>query len=93
MSVEVFQQTPPARPYRFELLPEDALASALQLLEGPLGERDSRRSDAAVSRGIDRALAFADARRCDQRAEAGPCTQHILRPDLRPGYQSVRRLE
>lgn len=67
MSVEVFHATPPARPYRFELLPEDAMASALELLEQPL-DAVPEEVDGAVERGLGRALAFADSQAAEQRA-------------------------
>lgn len=67
MSVEVFQATPPARAYRFELLPDDAMDSALELLEQPLDGAVPEELDAAVGRGLMRALAFADAHVSEQR--------------------------
>jgi len=67
LSVEVFRATPPSRSYRFELLPDDAMASALQLLDQPLGDDVLQGLDTAVARGLARALAFADAQATEQR--------------------------
>lgn len=67
MSVEVFRATPPSRSYRFELLPDDAMASALQLLDQPLGDDVPEELDAAVTQGLARAMAFADAQAAEQR--------------------------
>lgn len=68
MSVEVFQADPPARPYRFELLPEDAMSVALELLEHPAGDTVPEELDRALGRGFERALAFADAQAEEQRS-------------------------
>lgn len=61
-----FQATQSARPYRFELLPEGAMASALELLNEPSGDV-SGELDGAVTRGLQGALAFADAQAAEQR--------------------------
>lgn len=67
MSVEVFRATPESRPYRFELLPDDAMASALQLLDQSFGDDVPEELDAAIARGLARALAFAEAQAAEQR--------------------------
>lgn len=66
MSVEVFRATPPPRAYRAELLPDDAMTSALHLLERP-GDAVPEVLEAAVGRGLERALAFAAAHAAEQR--------------------------
>ena len=68
MTVELFQAAP-ARPYRFELLPEDALASALELLGQGSSEvvGDPTQLDGALTRGLERAIHFAAAQAQEQR--------------------------
>ncbi len=69
MSVEVLKATPPPRPYRFELLPEDATASALELLEQPVeGSAESGEVADAIERGLRHAMAFAEAQENERRA-------------------------
>ncbi len=67
MSVEVFQETPSPRHYRFELLPDDAMASALELLEQPLEDGVSDELGGAVARGLERALAFTGSQAAERR--------------------------
>lgn len=69
MSVEVLKAMPPARAYRFELLPEEAAASALELLEQPVEEAESSGEVmSAIERGLRHAMAFAEAQDKERRA-------------------------
>lgn len=68
MSVEVLKATPPPRAYRFELLPEEAAASALELLEQPVEEGEASGEVAsAIERGLRHAMAFAEAQDKERR--------------------------
>jgi tetratricopeptide (TPR) repeat protein len=71
MSVEFLRKAPPPRAYRFELLPEEAVASAIELLEQPLEveeEDETGEVFRAVDRGLSQALAFAEAQSQERRA-------------------------
>jgi len=89
LSVEVFRATPPSRSYRFELLPDDAMDSALQLLDQPLGDDVPEELDAAVARGLRRALAFAAAQATEQR----PALVFLSGVSSLPYREMERRLE
>ena len=88
MSVEVFQDTPSARSYRFELLPEDAMASALELLDQPLADGVPDELDAAVERErcprvVRLQYDSLSAYEAHRHAGVGDASEHVGEPGLR----------